>query len=486
MVQPRTTPGKLSDVARHVVVPSGIVSTGWPAVRDRCAEFGVVFDPWQDGAGRVILAKRADGAYACSIGGVVMSIPRQVGKTFLIGAVVFALCLLTPGTTVLWTAHRLRTANETFGKMQAFARRKQVKPHVAKVVLGSGDEEIVFHNGSRILFGARERGFGRGFDNVDVEVFDEAQILTENAIDDMVPATNTAANPLLLFVGTPPKPSDQSSVFTAKRMVALNGGDEDGAYIEFSADRDCDPEDRAQWVKANPSYPVRTPDAAMLRMKKNLSAESFVREGLGVWDAPAISRLFAPGVWERVCHSGVAQPKHGLVLAFDVNAEQTSSSIAVASAGGVGGLVDRRPGVGWAVDEVIRVAKDRGAKVALSSAGPAGAHVAELERAGVEVVPVGPADYRSACGWFRTQVDEDRLTIERHDALDAAVRAASVRASGDGFVWDRRTGDITALVALTLATYVAAGLNAQPAVFGPSVSVPQDNDLFRPTERLKL
>src|SRR5690606_33244865 len=186
-----TTNGKLSEVARHVVIPSGVTATGWPAVRDRCAEFGVRFDAWQDGAGRVILAKRDDGSYACSVGGAVMSIPRQVGKTFLVAAIVFALCLLNPGLTVLWTAHRLRTANETFAKLQAFARRKKIAPHVAKVVLGSGDEEIIFTNGSRILFGARERGFGRGFDDVDVEVFDEAQILTENAVDDMIPAMNT-------------------------------------------------------------------------------------------------------------------------------------------------------------------------------------------------------------------------------------------------------------------------------------------------------
>ena len=67
-----TKPGRLSEAARHVIIPSGIVSTGWPAVRDRCIGFDVAFDPWQDGTGRIILSKRADGSYACSIGGVVI------------------------------------------------------------------------------------------------------------------------------------------------------------------------------------------------------------------------------------------------------------------------------------------------------------------------------------------------------------------------------------------------------------------------------
>lgn len=461
LLSPPTTRGLLSDVARHVVLPSGIVSTGWPAVRDTCAGFGVEFDAWQDGAGRVILAKREDGKYACSIGGVVMSIPRQVGKTFLIGAIAFALCLLTPGTTVLWTAHRLRTANETFSKMQAFARRKKVRPHVSKVVLGSGDEEIVFHNGSRILFGARERGFGRGFDNVDVEVFDEAQILTENAIDDMVPATNTAANPLLIFIGTPPKPTDPSAVFTAKRDAALAGTDEDTAYIEFSADRECDPEDRAQWVKANPSYPGRTPDNAMLRMKKNLTPTSYVREGLGVWDARAVSRIFGPGVWETV-NDDIPKPEQGLVFAVSVNVERTASAIGWATIGGTCGLHERRDGTGWAVGELKRLAATYRGKVAVSSA--EGGILLALEQAGVTTIPVPPAEDRAATMWFHDRVVENRIAVQRHPDLDEAVTAATKRATEGGFVWDRRTGDVSALQAVTWAAYKAQGAVTAPAM----------------------
>ena len=75
---------RLSEVARHVIQPGGIVSTGWPAVRDTCANLGIGFDGWQDGVGRLVLAKRRDGMYAADT--VVMSIPRQVGKTFTVGS----------------------------------------------------------------------------------------------------------------------------------------------------------------------------------------------------------------------------------------------------------------------------------------------------------------------------------------------------------------------------------------------------------------
>ena len=57
----------------------------------------------------LILAQNAAGAeYAADT--IVISIPRQVGKTFLIGAILFALCLMKPGLRVIWTAQVKDTA----------------------------------------------------------------------------------------------------------------------------------------------------------------------------------------------------------------------------------------------------------------------------------------------------------------------------------------------------------------------------------------
>lgn len=326
----RSTP-KLSDLARHVVAPKGVVSTGWPAVAGKCRDLGISFRPWQPDVGRLILAKRADGKYAATIGGTGLSIPRQVGKTFLVGAIVFALCLLRPKLTVIWTAHRLRTAEETFGKMQAFAKRKRIAPFVEKLVLGAGDEAVVFRNGSRILFGARERGFGRGFDEVDVLIFDEAQILTENALDDMVPATNQsrqATSALLLFMGTPPKPTDPGEVFTRMRNEALTGEDDDTGWVEFGADEDFKPTpqpaplssaDWAQVAKANPSYPLDTPREAILRMRKKLGPESFLREGLGIWDEDNTGGAIPYERWKSLIDTTpeMGRPAFGVATAPD-------------------------------------------------------------------------------------------------------------------------------------------------------------------------
>ena len=237
-----------------------------------------------------------------------MSLPRQVGKTHLIGFTVFALCVNMPGLLVIWTAHHSATTGETFLSMQGFAQRAKVAAHIKKVYTGSGDEEIRFHNGSRILFGAREHGFGRGIPGVDVLIFDEAQILSDKAMANMVATMNTSLFGLQLYIGTPPKPEDagRSESFKRMRREALAGTLVDGAWIEFGADADAKDDDRAQWRKMNPSYPKWHPQQSLMRLKRKLTPADWRREGMGIWDDDqAGSRAISEKQWEadsgRIC-----------------------------------------------------------------------------------------------------------------------------------------------------------------------------------------
>lgn len=455
---------RLSELAKHVRLPSGVVATGWPAVREKCRDLGIQFRPWQHGAGQVILAKRADGKYAATIGGTGMSIPRQVGKTFLVGAIVFALCLLRPNLTVIWTAHRLRTSEETFKKMLAMSRRKRIAPHMLRPVLGSGEEAIMFRNGSRILFGARERGFGRGFDEVDVLIFDEAQILTDNALDDMIPATNQSrqdTGALLLFMGTPPKPTDPGEVFTRMRTEALSGADEDTGWIEFGADDGFEPtpspldltsKDWTQIARANPSYPQDTPREAILRMRKKLSAESFPREGLGLWDEESKAGVL-PG-WGGLRSSDELPKPACIGLAVSIDREWSSIGACGLADGvlRVGG-VDRREGTAWVVAEVRRITTEHQIPVVLDEKGPAADLLADLEDSGVEVVRAKPGDYLDACAGIYDHAKAGTIRHLGDQWTNAANLNAKQQAVGDRWRWGRKKGDVSMLEAVTLAAW---------------------------------
>jgi hypothetical protein len=449
------------------------VSTGWPAVREKCRDFGISFRPWQQGAGQVILAKRASGQYASTIGGTGLSIPRQVGKTFLVGAIVFALCLLLPNLTVIWTAHRLRTSEETFKKMQAFARRLRIAPHVERVVLGSGEEEIRFKNGSRIMFGARERGFGRGFDEVDVLIFDEAQILTDNALDDMIPATNQSRQPtgaLLLFMGTPPKPTDPGDVFRRMRTEALSGEDSDTGWIEFGADPGFVPTPapaplvKADWEqvsKANPSYPDDTPREAILRMRKKLGPESFLREGLGSWDEEDAGPGLDYRRWKALADPS-AERGAGQVFGIATAPDRSWAAVAAAWRRPDGDLqvmlVDYRPTTAWVKPRVDELRAQWGGRVLTDTESQGFFEDAEK------------VSERRAEASLDDAITAGTVHHGNQAELNVAVKGARWRPVSDGRVLDRKSLlEISPAVAAAVAVH---GL----ALVGPSAY--ESGDLF--------
>jgi hypothetical protein len=480
MPKPPTSPStpKLSDAARHVAVPASAVSTSWPAVEKKCAELGIHFRWWQKPIGRIILAKRADGKYATTIGGTGLSIPRQVGKTFLVGAIVFALCLLRPNLTVIWTAHRVRTAEETFGKMQKFAKRKKIAGHIRKIVLGSGEEAVLFRNGSRILFGAREGGFGLGFDEVDVLIFDEAQRLKDSTLDDMIPATNQSRQPtsaLLLFMGTPPRPTDSGEVFTRMRADAL-GGDDDTAWIEFGADPDYEPtpapadlsaKDWQQIAKANPSYPDDTPREAILRMRKKLGHDSFRREGMGIWDEITATLAVVPAsVWaDHITEELPAQDAPPAAIGLDRWHDGTT---AIAGAWKQGDsthvellAVDAVMETTGVVDYLVERA-GRKIPVLIAADSPAASLAADLIARKVKVKLLSGPDFARSCQAFVDDAIDGPMTHGAQPQLDGALAGATKLAHGKAgaWVWDRRQpdNDISPLVAATLARFGASGV----------------------------
>ena len=444
--------------------PPTIKSSVYPRVKRRLAEVGVRFDLWQQGFGTIALGCDESGKYAATIGGVVASIPRQVGKTFTIGHLLIGLCLEFPGFRAIWTSHHNRTTTNTFRSMQAMVRKPKVFAYVAPngIRTANGEQEIRFSNGSIIMFGAREQGFGRGMDKVDCGVFDEAQILGLKALEDMVPSTNQAQHPhgaLLFFIGTPPRPTDDGEAFTAKRSQAINGNpDGDMVYVEFSAEEDADPDDRSQWPKMNPSYPSRTPLESMLRMRKNLTDDdSWRREAMGIWP-PEGHDVFDMAVWsESPLLDREAAPPDRVVLTVAVSQDRRWACIGAAGAAGSKTLVmcHSLPGLSGVPAKILELLEARDvAEVSL-----VGAQAKALEpsfvQAGIDFVKLTGGDEGAACAAFQVAVKDATVVHLGQRELDTAVANAQTRVSGESERWDRRDVKIddSPLVACSAAFY---------------------------------
>lgn len=457
---------RLSDVARHVVAPVGIVASEWPAVRETCRRLGWGFDGWQDGAGMLSLGLRADGEYAADT--TVFSIPRQVGKTYLIGCIIFALCLMKPGLRVIWTAQVKDTALETFTKFLELASSARVKPHIKATPQGKGDEAILFNNGSSIEFGARESGFGRGRTDVDVIVFDEGQHLSNNALENLGAAQNVATNPLCFVMGTPPRPQDKGEWFSLLRQEALDGESDGTLYIEFSADRGADPMDRDQWRKANPSFPHRTSERAMLRLRKKLkNPDSWRREALGVWDE--LTKQFSPingPLWREASDVGPVDGTRPNGMAIDMShdrqisvgacwLEDTSAHIEEVWAG-----MDEPAAVEWVAGRA-----GRRMPVFIDGQSPASSMIPALKARGVKVYTGNVSDMSRACGLTTSDLEAGRLTHADQQSVNDAREGARKRGIGTagGWGYDRKDAsvNIAPLVAVTLAR-LGASMTSKP------------------------
>lgn len=422
---------RLSEYARKFTYPDGIHRTVWPRVEAKGRELGFGFDWWQSQAGTVILGYGEDGKYVATVGGVGMSIPRQVGKTYFVLAMLVILCILFPGLRVVWTAHHLRTSTKTFTTLRGICRRKKVAPLKKSIRSANGEQQVEFHNGSGIMFGARAQGFGRGFDEIDVEVFDEAQILDTKALEDMVAATNQARHvhgALLLFMGTPPRPTDPSSSFRLRRSEAWAGEAEDAIWLEIGADPDSDPNDESQWPAMNPSFPLRTPRESLLRLRKNLKdADSWNREGRGIWDPETIGGALAFGTWANLS-DGLAERGTDVAFGLDLTGDR-DVWIAVAWRRDDGHAHvmltnDGRPLAAYrAVQECKRLTGEWGGEVASSAFGD------EFERDGVPFENVAGADFAAACGRLADAVSNGTVRHGNQPALNDAVKAARWRTS---------------------------------------------------------
>ena len=468
---------RLSEVARHLIVPEGIETSVFPRVRRRLASMGIAFDQWQEGAATVALGCRSDGKFAATVGGVVWSIPRQVGKTFTVGNMLIALAIEIPRLRIVWTSHHGRTTTNTFRSMQSMVRRKEVLPFMSAgggIRVANGEQELSFANGSMIMFGSREQGFGRGMDAVDVLVFDEAQILDIKALEDMVPSTNQARNPhggLVFFIGTPPRPVDNGEAFTAKRERALSGKASDIFYVEMSADPQADLDDREQWAKANPSFPLRTPVESMMRMRENIpDDDSWRREALGVWQQVSARGVIPMDAWsDRFDELSTAVDR--LSLGVEVGPDLESASVVLAGQRSDGEwhveIDETRAGAAWLiayVQDLLRV-NPQLMGVAGDVGGPLKALTEErggrwfLKGTQVRVRAPKVVELGAACSHLLDGVVTGWLHHIGQPQLTTAVQVAGKRALGDTGMWvfSRKTAvaDITSVQAAALALWWA-------------------------------
>lgn len=464
------------DGAARTITPDGMHTTQEPSLNALAQAAGDRFDQWQRQINRYALSLTVEGFWAAR--NIVMSIPRQTGKTFDVGWLVIHRCAQHPGLRAVWTAHHFGVIKDTFESMTAIVLRPEMAALVDPdhgISLAAGKEEIRFRNGSRIFFRARERGALRGVKKVALLVIDECQHLSDNAMAAMLPTQNRAYNPQTIYMGTPPGPRDNGEVFTRLRTKALAGRSHSTFYVEYCADKDSDPLDRSQWRKANPSYPAHTADEAILNLLENLAADDFRREALGIWDETSGGKAIDQNKWDEAT---IDHRREGGIKSFglDMNPNRTRLTI-----GACMKYEDdtahielaeyrdtNRDGTMWAV-RLLEKSWDDTASVVIDAQSPAMSLMTDLQEAGINVTVTNSQAMGQACGRFQDMLRDGTLTHLPKDGQqplwDAVAKATIRPINKQGlFGWNRPDDDtdISPLVACTIALHGAMTTRRDP------------------------
>lgn len=440
-------------------------------------------------------ARSADGTHYVhdTIGG---SVPRQCGKS-VVGIIWSLFRAAAEGATVLWTDHNYSTTSEMFRRFRKVLGSKPRDPACAypqfnalvTAVSAKTSQEAFWFRAPRdgapqgsIHFATRTKTASLGY-TFDMVVYDEAQELTGEQEQAIIPTTTSGALGDLQFVylGTPTRPGSGGTSFRELREDAL-GGAPDTCWWEWSVDEVGDVNDEGRWYKVHPALvsgvaTVRAIRAGRRRMKSD--AFGFAQEYLGYWfDAVRQDSLISRGEWAACATT--ERPK-GDPTAFGVKFSPDGGAVACAVAlrldgaihvelvgvesttHGIAALVRAiamdRSGARWAIDgkSGAQTLADRAAAMRAERLPDAEPHEVMLVRTG-EVTAYAQAFldavHERTIQWYSDGAT-DADGKEAPDALSESVLTVSRRRIGSMGGWGFGGDNPTAAEAAAIAHWAA-------------------------------
>lgn len=391
---------------------------------------------------------------------------------------------------VLYTAQRAEDARQKWRDIHVdrlekspFGPRLDIRKRLAA-------EQIRWPNGSTWSPGSTTGKSGGTGDTLDLAFIDEAWSHSDNRTElGMRPAMLTRPWRQLWVMSMIPGlsralPGSWPYLRTKRQngrsrvQAGINRG---VAYFEWSADPDMDPADPATWWSCMPALGLTTPESAIRSDFDAMPLVDFSAEYLGWEPAAQVAKwsVISEPTW-----SGLRVPNvrgaylDPVALGVDAQPDLSSASIGMAALDVNGDtyveLIDRRPGINWAVEALVEIAAANGpCAIGIAAHGPAAPLIEPLRRALLDAnvdAPVstdksivkafqGPAVSR-ACRQFYTETGEigEDVTGRRirhigQDELDRSVAGVDKYTFGDEWRWQRagEGGDASPLYAVTLA-----------------------------------
>lgn len=433
---------------------------------------GKKLDPTQRLTVQVMMAESSDGLWAASTTGREM--PRQNGKGDEV-EVVELWGLVHRSEAILHTVHdAVLLATQTQQRMLGVLEgHPDLRRRVRRKWQGTGQQMIEMNNGGIIWYRTRTGGGGRGVDDIDRLVIDEAQHANDDHLAALTPTLLANANPQLNVLGTAGLDGKSSWWWTVRRRALSDDPGRRFGYVGHTAEtvtldadgrviqESVDVTDRSLWDAANPALHTgrgRGPEFLAEQLQR-LGESSFAREHLCVWDPPPLSAggdgPIPPATWHALAQISAIESHHQWALAVSTDRKWAALGVAGRRADGLAHVewMDHRAGTSWVVGRCVEAWEARHIPIRIRTGGAASSFVDQLRERGVEVVEVSGADYARATGALIDAANNRQLRHLGQPSLDKALGLAELRTTSSGSsTWHEPSGtDITTLESVTVA-----------------------------------
>ena len=275
----------MSDCPPRWATPRTRRRTQAPAVVKVAGQLGLKLLPWQ----RLVLAAALEQARGRpAYRDVLVSVPRQSGKSSLAFSLIVWRMLSAPGQKVLYSAQTRSAAREKL--LYGWWPRLAGSPLAGRFTLyrGFGAEMVTADNGSVLQLLSATESAGHG-ETTDLVIVDEAWVHTDARVEQAVrPTMATRRDAQLWAVSTAGtwRSTWWKEKLTAGRAAAEMGVDTGVAGFDWSAADGANPASEAVWWATMPAL-GRLIDVATIRADlASMGLVEFSRAFLNLWPDP--------------------------------------------------------------------------------------------------------------------------------------------------------------------------------------------------------
>lgn len=392
---------------------------------------------------------------------VIVTVPRQSGKTTLARAIGVTAMLGGKNRNVFYTAQTGKDARERWQDLTKRIDQNAAISSRFRIFLGAGAPRLHHYaTGSRFSPFPPNPEALHGY-TPDLVMLDEAFTLDETQgellLGAIIPAQNTLPDAQIWIISTL---GTEESVFLDKWITAAREGTPGICLIDYGAPAGIDIYNPELWPTFHPALGTLTDTEKLHQAASSLSRSEFERAYANRKTA-AESSLIAAAELEALTLETMPLPsQRRAVIAYDVAHDRTTATLSALwldlETGNIHAtILERAPGYLWLLDRVPAWAADALPAAIVADDGGAAREISAALQSSPPVTRMGGRDAAAATGNLLSLISSKRIRFDSSPAWAAAARVATTRAIGEVSTLSRRhsPGDISPLIAAAAAAY---------------------------------